>query len=99
MIKRAVAERLRSGVTVLREDLLFERTGIYADSDRDSALTAGVGDRLYPVVGADVAGVDADFINSRGACLESQFVIEMYVRDNGSLDRFVQSLLYLWRGR
>ena len=57
-------------MAVFGENLLFERAGIDAYADGYSALTAGIGDRLYPVVRADVARVDADFIHARGTSLE-----------------------------
>ena len=90
MIKSTVAKRLRRGVSVLGEDLLLERTRVHADTDRNTALTAGVGNRLDPVVGADVAGVDADLVHARGARLERELIVEVNVRDNGSLDGFLE---------
>ena len=70
MVKRAVTERLRCRVAVLCEYLFFKRTGVYADPYRDAPLSARVGDLLYPIVLADIAGVYTDLINTGGARLK-----------------------------
>ena len=77
-------------MTILGENLLFQRTGIDSDADGDTALTAGIGDRLDSVVRADVAGIDADFIYARGASLERQLIVKVDIRDNRRLDRFFE---------
>ena len=89
MVQRAVAERLRSGMTVFGEYLLFERAGVYAYPDRDIAAFARVGNRLYPVVRADVAGIDAYFIHARGASLERKLIVKVDVGDYGHADRLL----------
>ncbi len=53
-------------MAVLCQYLFFERTGIDADADGDTAAFAGVRDRLDAVVGADIAGVDADLVYAGG---------------------------------
>ena len=89
MIKRTVAKCLRCGVTVLCENFLFKRAGIYADSDRNISLTASVGNRLYPVIRTDIARIYTDFVNTCGTSLKRQFIIEMYVGNNRNSKRLL----------
>ena len=58
---RGLDERLGSGLAVLGEQSLVERTGIDADADRDAGLLGPLGDLADLVVElADVARIDPD---------------------------------------
>ena len=76
-------------MAVFGEDFLFERAGINADSNRNTALLAGVGHRLYPVVRADVARINPNFVNACGTSLKRELIVKVNIGDDGHADRFL----------
>ena len=85
MAHRAVHERLSGGSTVFCENILLDRAAVDADSYLGVVVGAGVGNRLDPVFGADVAGIYAYFIYARSYAFKRESVIEMYIRDYRNL--------------
>ena len=78
-------------MTVFRENTLLQGTGVDADPDRDILRFTSVGDRFDTTVIADVAGIDADLIHTRGDRLQRQFVIKMNIGDDRHGHRFFES--------
>ena len=92
---RGLDERLGGRVAVLLQKPLFQTAAVDADADRDPAGLAGLGDLAHVLLIADVAGVDADFMDARLRRGEGEPIVEMNVRDDRDrrrLDDLRQSL-------
>ena len=82
MIQRGFHHCLWRRAAELFEDMLFHRTRVDADADRDLALLRRLHDRMYAVRSADVAGIEPDFIHARLNRGERKSVIKMDIRYN-----------------
>ena len=91
MVHRTLRERLRCRRAIFCKDFLLERTTVDADADRNPVRLAGVGHSLDPLVRADIAGIDADFIHPRLHTGKGDAVIEMDIRHNRHGHRLFQS--------
>ena len=91
MTHSALDESLRRRRAVLREDILLERPRINAYTDREIMNSARVHDSFYPVHIADISGIDAYFVNSGSSSLYRKLVVEMDIRDEWYLHRFLDS--------
>ena len=65
MIQGAVNKRLRCRRAVFGKDLLFQGTGIDADTNRNAGSRTCVSDGAHMRVVADVSRIDTDFIDAR----------------------------------
>ena len=77
----AVHKSLCGGSAVFGENILLDRAAVDANPYRDTVIGAGIGNSLDSVFRADVAGIDAYFINARRDTFERKSVIKMYIRD------------------
>ena len=82
MIHGALRERLRRRSAMLCKDLLFQRTAVDANADRDALRPTGICNRLYPLVGANIARINADFIHPRLHAGKRNAIIKMDIRHN-----------------
>ena len=64
---------------MLGENVLFERTAIDTDADRNSAAFASVADLTDVVVVPDITGIDADLIKTKLRTTQSDLIIEMNI--------------------
>ena len=80
MALRALHHGLRAGVAVLFHEPLFERACVHADADGDVPCLAGLGHGLDVFLAADVAGIDADFVDAARGSLEGEAVVKMDIR-------------------
>ncbi len=64
MVQGAFHHGLGHGCAVLCQDVLFQAAAVHTDADGDILLLAGLHHGLDPVVVADVAGVDAEFLST-----------------------------------
>ena len=88
MVKAALDQRFGGRAAEAGEDFLFDRAGVDADADRDAPGGAGPGNLPDVAVVADVAGVDADFVDAGGQRFQRQPVVKVDVgnqRDGDSL--------------
>ena len=79
MGKCAFDQRLRRGVPVFLQEVFFQTSAVDADVDRNMMRPAAVGDRLDPVLLADVSGVDADFGSARLSGKNGKAVVKVNV--------------------
>ena len=70
---------------VFCEVLLFDAARIGADAHRDAMALYAVGDRTYPVVPADIAGVYAHLVAAVFDGGDGEFIGKMYVRHEGDV--------------
>ena len=87
MVQRTVPHRLGGGVTVFGQNVLFQRAGVDTDANRNVLFTAGNRHRAHPLVLPDVAGVDANLIDTRRHAIQRQTVIKMNVRHQRHIHR------------
>ena len=81
MVHGAFHQRLRAGGSILREDFPFHRAGIDANPDRDILRSCGVHNHFYPVVGADIARIQANFMYACRDRLQRKLIVKMNVRN------------------
>ena len=86
MAHGALHQGLRGDAAVLIPQLLLQGAAIDADADGDMSRTAGLHHRLHPLLRADVAGVDTDFVHPLAGTLQGQPVVEMDIRHQGDMD-------------
>ena len=80
LIKRRLHDALGGDVTtVLRDQVLLEGAGVYADTDRDVPLLRAVHDSPDLLVRADVARVDTDLIRAVFHRFDGHAVVEVNV--------------------
>ena len=82
---------------MLIQNLLFQTSGIYSDPNRNIILLAAVDHLTHPVLIPDVAGVDADFIDTCCHRFQSQPIIKMDVRHNRNMDCVFQMFNQFYR--
>ena len=82
MVERAFDQRLRTGLAIFFEQVLFEAAGIDPDADR-AAVGARRGDDFAdPLLRADVAGVDAQAGGAGVGGFERALVVKVDVGDD-----------------
>ena len=64
---------------VFLQKVLFQAPAVDADADWNMVRPAAVGDRLDPVLRADVSGVDADFGSARLGSEDGKAVVKVNV--------------------
>ena len=74
---------LRAYFPIFRQNLLLQRTAVHSNPDGNIMYPAAVRHRLHPVLPADIAGVDADFVRPGGGGLQGQLVVKMDIRHQG----------------
>ena len=72
-------QRFRGRFAVFLLQILFQRTGVDADTDRDAVMARGIHHRTDTVFAADVAGVDAQAIDTELGHPQGDLVVEMDV--------------------
>ena len=92
MVQRGFDHGFRRRPAELLQDMLFHRTGVDPDADRDAALFRGLHDRVYAVRAADIAGIKPYLIHARFDRCQRKPVVEMDIRHDrygrGGADRF-----------
>ena len=78
----AFNQRRGTGITVLVEQILFETAGIDADADRDAFVLGLREHLLVAVLAAEVAGIDADFVDAAVEAAERHAVVVVDVADH-----------------
>src|SRR5690606_4910664 len=86
MVQRALDHRFRGRIPVLIEQMLFKRSGIHADSNRNAALLASLDNRFDLLAAADVAGIDSNLVDAVLDRGERKTVIEMNVRNERDMN-------------
>ncbi len=59
MVERGFDQRLGTGLGIFLEQVLLQAAGIDADADRTAIGLGGIDHFFHPLLGADVAGIDA----------------------------------------
>ena len=73
---------------VFGQDVLFQAAAVDADADGHVFGVAGVGHRLDPVIGADVARVDADLVRPGVQRRQRSAVIKVDIGHHRDVHRF-----------
>ena len=89
VVERAFDHGFRHRGAVFGQDVFFEAAAVDADADGHVFGVAGVGHGLDVLVGADVAGVDADLVRPGVQRGERGAVVEMDVGHDGDVDGFL----------
>ena len=92
VVQRAVHHRLRGGVAVLCQDVLFQAAGVDPHADGDIVLLAALHHLAHPVLVADVAGVDAHLVHPGRHRFQRQPVVEVDIRHNRHTYRLLEVL-------
>ena len=79
-------QRLGCRLAELFLQILFKRTGIYADSQRDPSLTCCFHDRTNPVLAPNVARIDAQTVGAEFGHSQCNPVIKMDVGHQRNLN-------------
>ncbi len=82
-------QRCRGRFAVLLLQVLFQGTGVDADTDRDPAVTGGIDHRAHAVFATDVARVDPQAIHAQLGHAQGDPVVEMDVGDQWHLDQLL----------
>ena len=96
LVKGAFHQALGGDAAVFGQNLLFERAGVHAHPDRDSPLRGFIDHGFDALSGADISGVDADFIRAVLNGGHRQPVVEMDIRHQRDVDLLLD---LLQRGR
>ena len=83
MAERALHHGLNAGAAVLLQQMLFHGTGIDAHPDDAAVGLGGIHHAIHMLAGPDVAGIDAQALQSGFQGSQRQTVVEMDVRDEG----------------
>ena len=81
MLKGALHQGFRRGMTVLFQQPLVKTAAVDTDADRDVPVFTHLHHSLHPILPADVAGVDADFAGPALGGGNGQLVVKMNVRN------------------
>ena len=68
VVKRTFHHGLRHRGAVFGQDMLFQAAAVDTDADGHIFGVAGIRHRLDIFIGADVAGIDTDFVSTRIQC-------------------------------
>src|SRR5690606_17724675 len=74
-------QRLWRRLAVLLLQVLLQRTGVDPDADRDALVAGGLDHRLHAVLAADIAGVDAQAVDTQLGHAQGDLVVEVDVGD------------------
>jgi len=92
MPQSACHHRFGGGVAILRQQVLFQGTAVHPDANGNLTLPR-CGDDLADLFGpADIAGIEAQTVDSRLQRLQCQAMVEVDVGNEGDVD----GLLDLW---
>ncbi len=80
MAKRAFAKSLRRRRTVFRQNILFQRTGVYPYPYWNIFSPASVRNSLYPVKIPDISGIYPYLVYTCGNAFQRKPVVEMNIR-------------------
>ena len=81
MRQRAFHHALRGRPAVFGQDILLHRAGVHANAHRNVMGLHTVGENTHVLLSADVAGVNAQFVNAVFHRLDGELVIKMNVGD------------------
>ena len=83
MLKGTFHQSFRSGVTVLLQQLLIQAAAIDTDTDGNIPRLADLHNSLYPVLTADVSGVDTDLAGAAFRCGNGQLIVKVNIATRG----------------
>ena len=89
MIHGALHHGLGHRRAVPGKNVLFQAAAVDADADGNVFGIAGIGHCLDPVVVADVAGIDADFIGAGINGRQRRLIVKMDIRHNRNVHHFL----------
>ena len=81
MRQRAFNHALRRRAAVFGKDILFDRTGVDADAHRNVMSLYAVGKNLDILFAADIAGIDAQFMNAVFNRFQGELVVKVNISD------------------
>src|SRR5690606_28546248 len=85
MAQRGLDQRFRCRLAIFLLQVLLQRTGIDTDADRNTPIARRVDHRSDAIFASDVAGIDAQAIDTQFGHAQSDLVIEMNVGDQRQL--------------
>ena len=94
----ALHQGLGGDAAVLCPQLLLQRTAVDADADGNVLSITHIRHGLHVLLRPDVAGVDADGVNTPFGALQGVFVVEMDVSNQRDVDLFLDLINCLRRG-
>ena len=80
MLKCRFHQCLRRGVAVFFQQLFVQTAAVDTDSDGDLLILADIHHSLYPILTANVAGVDTDFAGAAFCSGNGQLIIKVDIR-------------------
>ena len=77
--------------------MFFQRAAVDPNANGNLLLSANIRHRFYPIVAADIARVDTDFINATLCRTQRQTVVKMNVRHQGHIHGVLDRLNQIQR--
>ena len=78
----AFDHRVGAGLAIFFQQILFQRSGIDADAHGAAVILGGINDFAHALIGADIAGIDAQACGARFRRFDAAFIMEMDVGDD-----------------
>ena len=80
LVESALYDPLCRHPAIFGDQVLFKRTAVYANPDRDPPFFCSIYHRFYPVDASNVSGINTYFISTVFHSRNSQPVVEMDIR-------------------
>ena len=85
VVERTFDHRLGTGLAVLFQQILLERTRVDADAHGDAVVLGGLDDLAHALGAADIAGIDAQAGSTRVGRLDGALIVEVDVGHDRNL--------------
>ena len=83
MAKGAFHQGLGCGMAILFQQLLFQAASVHANADGNVLVFAHIHHSLYPILPADIAGIDSNLAGAAFCSGNGKTVVKMDIRNQG----------------